>query len=86
MVLALLPEKFILSQYLEIKKEAKKFGKYFKTFFDYFDGYWLKHTETFCVYMQLIRTNNSEESYHRDLHDMLEHSRPTCWRLAGKYI
>lgn len=85
MALALLPEESILTEILNIQKDALIFGGLFDEFFLYFEKYWISQRglKTFCVFDQLIRTNNAEESYHRDLHIHTQHKRPTIWRLIG---
>lgn len=88
MALALLPEAAIRDAFYVIVKDAhQEFPNYFTAFFDYVESYWLNRRgeRTFCVYDQYIRSNNSIESYHRDLHEKMR-SRPTVWNFIGKII
>lgn len=75
--LALLPESEIENAFQKIKKECeKKKIEDYSSFFNYYEETWINGYKPHCfsVYKQIIRTNNSIESYHRVLNTMITRS------------
>lgn len=71
----MLPAQLIMKVYDLVKRKAEEtHGATFIKFFSYFESYWLFKIkpESFTVYGMLSdRTNNHQESFHRDMNKLV---------------
>lgn len=75
--LALIPADQIEHEFENHKSDVlKKYGHKFKSFVEYFERTWIKGygPESFSVFDEAHRSNNSIESYHRSLNRLLKSS------------
>lgn len=87
--LALQQKDEIEPAFLKLKKELlAKYGKRIKPFIDYYQYTWIEvyGVETFCVYDEEVRTNNSIEAYHRVLNGYLTSSLSASAFISKKII
>lgn len=87
--LAFLPKNEIEEKFYEMKRDLLiKHKEKIRPFLDYYQYTWIQvyKVETFCVYGEVIRTNNSIEAYHRVLNSYLKSSLTASAFLRKKLL
>ena len=86
--LALLPANKIAEGYAFIKEQFDntkyKYSARISKFFEYYEKQWLQSPDEFSVYRQRHRTNNSVESYHRTINNLMKKT-PGIRKFSSKY-